>query len=364
LGSVNAVIRRHWRLLVFILGLVFVFWLLWALRSVLLPFIVGFILAYLLLPIIRWVEKRLPGAGKKPKQAQLKRITIILVIYLVVLAVIGLTVFYIITVIGKSLLSMAQDAPQLIPNGLDAITRWLKTFEIFSPPAIQQQIDVYSAQAGVALGNAIKDLLTRGLGVLQSSSGMILGFVSMPVFLFFILKDWDKLRNSSQTALPAWALAHTKSIFSIIQNVTVRYIRGQLILGLAVGTCAFILLMILRIEFALPLAAFAGVTELVPLIGPWLGGIAGVLVTLAVAPEKVIWVALGYILIQLLENNLLVPRIQGRQMNINPALIIVISILGAYFAGILGFIIALPLTMTIVEIFKYLRNSTREGKIS
>jgi predicted PurR-regulated permease PerM len=223
---------------------------------------------------------------------------------------------------------------------------------------------VYSAQAGVALGHAINDLLTRGVGILQSSSGMILGFVSMPVFLFFILKDWDKLRDSFQATLPAWALTHAKGIFSIIQNVTGRYIRGQLLLGLAVGLCAFIMLMVLKIDFAMPLAVFAAITELVPLIGPWIGGLAGILVTLAVAPEKVIWVALGYILIQFLENNLLVPKIQGLQMNIQPAFIIVLSILGAYFAGILGFIIALPLTMTIVEIFKYLRKNTREGKIS
>jgi len=364
LSSVNALIRRHWRLIVFILGLVFVFLLLWMLRSVLLPFIVGFILAYLILPIIKWIEKRLHRVGKKPKHKQIIRISIILVIYILVLAVIGLAVFYIITVIGKSLLSMAEDAPQLIPNGLNAITEWLKSLVILSSPSIQQQIDVYSAQAGVALGNAINDLLTRGVGILQSSSGMILGFVSMPVFLFFILKDWEKLRNSFQTAAPQWTRTHAKSIVSIIQNVTVRYIRGQLLLGLAVGTCVFILLMIFRIDFALPLAAFAAITELVPMIGPWLGGIAGVLVTLAVAPEKVLWVAIGYVVIQLLENNLLVPRIQGSQMNINPAFIIVLSILGAYFAGILGFIIALPLTMTMVEIFKYLRNSTEDGKIS
>jgi len=364
MNAVGVAIRKHWRLIVFILLLVFVFCLLWALRSVLMPFIVGFILAYILLPIIRWVEKRLPDAGKRPKLKQLKRISIILVIYIIVLAAIGLVIFYIITVIGKSLLTMAQDAPQLIPNGLDAITNWLKSFKILSTPSIQHQIDVYSAQAGVALGNAINDFLTRGVGVLQSSSGMILGFVSMPVFLFFILKDWDKLRNSFQAETPPWALNHTKNIFSIIQNVTLRYIRGQLLLALVVGLCAFILLISLRIDFALPLAAFAAVTELVPLIGPWLGGIAGVLVTLAVAPEKVIWVAIGYVLIQLLENNLLVPRIQGSQMNINPAFIIIISILGAYFAGLLGFVIALPLTMTVIEIFKYLRNSTRSGDIS
>jgi predicted PurR-regulated permease PerM len=364
LSSISAVIRRHWQLLVFILGLFFVFWLLWALRSVLLPFIVGFILAYLVLPIIRWVEKRLTGVGKKPTHKKLIRVSIILVVYLLTLAVIGLIIFYIITVIGKSLLSMAQDAPQLIPNGLDAITKWLKSFTILSSPSVQQQIDVYSAQAGVALGNAIKDLLTRGVGILQNSSGMILGFVSMPVFLFFILKDWDKLRNSFSAVTPPWARTHAKNIFTIIQNVTGRYIRGQLLLGLAVGLCAGILLFILKIEFALPLAVFAGLTEMVPMIGPWIGGGLAVIVTLATAPEKFIWVGLGYLLIQLLENNILVPKIQGSQMEIHPAFIIILSVIGAYFAGIIGFIIVLPITMSILGIFKYFRDSIRNSGIS
>ena len=63
--------------------------------------------------------------------------------------------------------------------------------------------------------------------------------------------------------------------------------------------------------------------------------------------------------IQLLENQLLGPRIQGTQMEIHPAFLLVLSVLGAYFAGILGFIIVLPLTMTIIKVFRYLRDSTR-----
>jgi predicted PurR-regulated permease PerM len=186
----------------------------------------------------------------------------------------------------------------------------------------------------------------------------------MPIFIFLILKDWDRLRDKFYEALPLWTRTHTKSIFSILQNVVMRYIRGQLLLGLAVGLCAGVLLFILKIQFALPLAVFAGITELVPSIGPWLGGGLAVLVTLATAPEKIIWVGLGYVVIQLLENNLLVPRIQGSQMEIHPAFIIMLGILGAYFAGILGFIIVLPLTMVIIKIFKYLRDSARDGSIS
>ena len=356
-------IRRHWQLIVFTLGIVFVFWLLWVLRSVLLPFIVGFIIAYLLLPIIRWVEKHLPGTGKKLKLKQLIRISIIVVVYLLSLAVIGLVIFYIITIVSKALGTLTQDASQIIPNGLVAITQWLKSLPILSPPSIQQQIDAYSAQAGAALPDVLKDFLTRGVKIVQTSAGMILGFIIMPIFIFFILKDWDRLRDKSYAVLPLWMQTHAKSIFSILQNVAMSYIRGQLLLGLTVGLCAYVLLMILRIDFALPLAIFAATTELVPMIGPWLGGGLAVVVTLATAPEKVIWVGLGYLLIQLLENNLLVPKIQGSQMEIHPAFIIVLSVLGAYFAGIVGFIIVLPLTMTIIKIFKYLRDSARDGSI-
>ncbi len=175
---------------------------------------------------------------------------------------------------------------------------------------------------------------------------MILGFIIMPVFTFFLLKDWDRLRDRFYAALPKWTRIHTKNIFSILQNAVVRYIRGQMLLGLAVAVLSYILLTVLRISFALPLAIFAGVLDLVPSVGPWLGGALAVLVTLATDPDKVIWVGAGYVVIQLLENQVLGPRIQGAQMEIHPAFLLVLSVLGAYFAGILGFIIVLPLTMS------------------
>ena len=363
MNSVGALIRRHWQLIVFVLGLFFVFWLLWVLRNVLLPFIVGFILAYLLLPIIRWVENRLPRTGKKPKLRRLIRISIIVVVYLLSLAIIGALVFYIVTLVGKAFGTLTQDASQIIPTGLDRITQWLKSLPLLSSPSIQTNIDVYSANVSAALPGALNDLLTRGVKIAQTSAGMVLGFLIMPIFIFFLLKDWDRLRERFYAALPQWTRTHTKSIFFILQNAIVRYIRGQMLLGIVVAILSYALLMILRIQFALPLAIFAGAMDLVPSIGPWLGGALAVLVTLATDPEKVIWVALGYLVIQLLENQVLGPRIQGSQMEIHPAFLLLLSVLGAYFAGILGFIIVLPLTMTIIKIFKYLRDSTNDGSI-
>jgi predicted PurR-regulated permease PerM len=364
LDSVNALIRKHWQLTVFVLGLIFVILLIWGLRSVLLPFMVGGLLAYLILPVIRWVEKRLPGVGRKPKLQQFKRISLITVAYILSLAFIGLVLFYIITIGGKALGALTHDASQTIPNGLNTMKQWLKSIPMLSDPLIQEAIDVYMAKAGAALPELLKDFLTRGLKMFQTSLGMIMGFASLPIFLFFILKDWSRLRDKFYAGLPGWARIHTKNIIVILNKVVGRYIIGQLLLGLAVGLCAYALLSILRIDYALPLAVFAGLTEMVPQLGPWMGGGLGVLVTLATAPEKVFWVALGYLAIQLFENNLLVPRIQGRQMEIHPALVLVLCVLGAHFGGILGIIMILPLTMSVIKIYQYLRDSTLEGSIS
>ena len=364
MSSVSARLQRHWQLLAVILGLAVVFSLLWALRSVMLPFLVGYLLAILLLPVIKWVERRLPGAGKQPKFPQLKRVSIIVVVYLLSLGVIGLAMFYAVTVAGKALWTLTQEASQTIPNGLSTVKQWLKAIPLLSHPAIQENIDVYAAKAGVALPGLLKDFLTRGMRFFQTSLGMIMGFVSMPIFIFFILKDWCGLRDRYYEALPQWARVHNRNILAILHDVVGRYLIGQMLLGLAVGLCAYALLSIMRIEYALPLAVFAGITELVPQLGPWLGGGLGVLVTLATAPERVVWVGLGYIVIQMFENNLLVPRIQGRQMKIHPALILVLCVMGAHFGGILGIIMILPLTMAVMKISTYLRERVRDGSLN
>ncbi len=328
------------------------------------PFIVGLILAYLLLPIIRWVEKHLLKPNEKPKIKQLKRIAIVLIIYLLSLIIIGLVVFYIITIASKAVGNLVQNAQQTLPNGMATITNWLKSLKILSNPTIQQNIDAYITKAGAALPGILSSFLTTGVKIIQSSTSLILGFIIMPIFIFFLLKDWDNLRDKFYAGLPQWARIHTKNFFSILQTSIIHYIRGSLILALIVAILTYIYLTILRIDFALPLAVFIGITEMVPLIGPWLGGALAVIVTLATAPGKAIWVVIGYLVILQIENQLIGPKIRGSQMEIHPAFLIILTVLGAYFAGILGLIIVLPLAMVVIKTFKYLRDSVRDGTIN
>ena len=186
---------------------------------------------------------------------------------------------------------------------------------------------------------------------------MLDGFVTLPIFLFYVLRDSKRLRDGFYSAFSPQVAERTRNIISIVEGVLGRWVRAQLVLGFVVACLCFIGLSILGIELAPALAVFAGLTEFIPILGPWLGGAAGVIVTLAVAPDKVIWVALVYLIVQQLENMLLVPRIQGSYLRIHPAIILVLLPLGAYIAGFWGMVLAVPLTATIVEIYKYIRQS-------
>jgi predicted PurR-regulated permease PerM len=140
---------------------------------------------------------------------------------------------------------------------------------------------------------------------------------------------------------------------AIANEVLGAYVRAQLILVVVVGILVFLGLFLLGIRFSVLLAVIAGVFELVPVIGPLLGAIPGILVTLATSPEDLVWVALLYVGIQIVENALLVPRLQSHAVNIHPAIIMVILVIGSEAAGLWGVVIGVPLAAVGRDVFKY-----------
>ncbi|MAF85523.1 MAG: hypothetical protein CL875_03450 [Dehalococcoidales bacterium] len=352
--SVKSIFREHWRLILLILGIIIIFWLLYALRTAILPFVIGIVLAYLLLPIISWAEKKLPRQGE---WRQTKRISLIILSFIVILGLAGFMSFYIVTAVIDAFSVLVQNASQYIEASLATIQQRAEVLRQQFPPEMQQEVDRLILDAGAAAGNAIRGLFTRSISAIPSTFSLLLGLVSLPIFLFYIMKDSEKLKRGFYSSLSPQIAEHAKNIISILDKVLGRYIRAQIMLGLVVGYLCFIGLLILRIPFAPALAAFAGVTEIIPILGPWIGGAAGVIVALAIVPEKAIWVVLLYFIVQLLENHLLVPRIQGGYLQIHPAILIVVLVVGAYVAGFWGILVAAPLTALIIAIFKYVKKS-------
>ncbi|MBA7647577.1 putative transport protein [subsurface metagenome] len=355
--TVSSIFKRHWRLISFILGIILVFWILYVLRNVIVPFVLGLVFAYLLLPVISWIERKLPY---QDKWWQTKRVSVIILLFIVLLVLISFFSYIIVTAVIDAFIVLLENAPEYISRGLVTLQEWAEGLRQQFPPEMRQQVDEWILEAGTALGNFIQDAFTRGMSFIPGTFSLILGFAALPIFIFYILKDSEKLKKGFYSALSPWVAEHIKNIVSIIERVLGRYIRAQLMLGLIVAYLVFIGLLILGMSSVAPvLAAFAGITELIPILGPWIGGIVAVIVTLAIAPEKIIWVALLFLFVQMLENSLLVPRIQGAYLRIHPAILIVLLVLGAYVAGFWGILLVAPLTATIVEIYKYVRHSLK-----
>jgi len=348
----TSTLRKHWRLVALVLGIIIVLWVLYLLRTAILPFVLGLVLAYLLLPVISWLEGKLPHPRNRP---EFKRVFSIIIVFLTLFVLLAGFSYFIVTAVIEASLTLAESAPYFIGKSLYQIQEWLDILRQQFPPEVRQQVDKALVDAGIALGNSIRDAFIKGISSMPQTFSIFLGMAALPLFLFYLLKDSEKLKNNFYNTFSPGIAEHTRNIAGIVERVLGRYIRAQFMLGMIVAYFTFIGLLILEIPFALVLALLAGVGELIPTLGPWISGTIVAIVTLALAPEKVLWVILLFLIIQLLENSLLVPRIQGGYLRLHPALMIFLLVLGAYLAGIWGMLLAGPLAATGIEIYRYIR---------
>jgi predicted PurR-regulated permease PerM len=339
-------------------GLLWVFYLL---RTALLPFLLGLLLAYLLMPAVKWIERILPG--KQPRWAGAKRIVAILLVFICILGVLGFAIFIGITVIVHNSADMIKNATQIINNFIANGQQWTESIRDKFPPEIRQDVDKVIQNIGNSIGAAITNSFGGGgsfVNRLTGSIGAIFGFAATPVFVFFLLKDDEKIQAAIYNELPPAVAKHARNIVHLIESVLGRYIRAELLLGAIVGSMTLIGLLVMRVPMAWPLAFVNGVCETIPTLGPIIGGAVMGLVTLALAPDKVIWVILLAVVVQLLENNLLVPRIQSGYLHLHPALIIMLLVLGGYLWGFLGLVLTVPVTATLVDILRYVRSVNKQ----
>lgn len=352
LGSV-----MPWRLLarwtLVVLGVYCVGWMVWATRPALIPFGIGLVLAYLMAPGVNYFARWMP------------RWLAILLVY--VLGSLGLVATF-----GLIIPPLIDQVERLIRNLptfseiqalLDA---GIKQYRDHVPPSLQQPIERGLENSVVSLQNNIDTYLQRGgtfllNQVLQllNTVTFILGFISLPIWLFYVLHDQNQGRTFFDQLVHPRARADFWNVWDIFNQVLGSYIRGQIILCLAVGIAVGLGLLVLEMlgfplgGYILVLALIAGVTEFIPVLGPTIGAIPGVVLGFAVSPGAGLAVLALYIAVQQLENSLLVPRIIGDSVGVHPALLTVVMIIMGTLFGLIGIILAAPTVATARDIFTY-----------
>jgi predicted PurR-regulated permease PerM len=323
----------------------------WAARKVLLPYILGLVLAYLLLPLVNWLDRHMPARFRTWRIARPLSIAIV---YLLLFLVIAGIVAFVIPLVVDQVKVLIENWPTLAGRVQGWGTRGWGWYTENIPADWRETIETNLRGLGDDLLKALRDGLLVTVRTVSSTMSVFLGLVVIPFWLFYILQDEQQVKEGVLTALPRQVRADVRCMARLIDDILSAYIRGQLLLCLFVGGMATIAMTIIGVPFALVLGLVAGIFEVLPYVGPILGAIPAVLVALLTDPISALWVMLSFVAIQQVENLILVPRISGKSVALHPALVMVALVVGNEIAGLIGMLIAVPVTAVIRDVFKYL----------
>ncbi len=319
-------------------------------RGAMFPFILSGALTYLLYPVVRGLENAMPWRERWPGPSRLAAIA---VIYLAAIAVAAGAVALIVPPAFREATEFVDSVPELFAGARETIEGWNEAYTDRVPEDLREQIESSLASSGDILVGAVRAVLSKTTGAVSNTVSAVIGLAVVPFLVFYLLKDREAAIGGFYRLLPPNAQRHAKNVTTIVNDVLGAYVRAQLTLGFVVGAVVFVGLFALGIRFAALLGLIAGVFELIPIIGPLLGAIPGILVALATSPDDLLWVVLLYTGVQLVENVVLVPRIQGRAVDIHPAIIMLLLVVSSEVAGLWGVIVAVPLAAVARDVFLY-----------
>ncbi len=350
----------RWTLLIGVIWLVS--WMLWSTGTSLIPFILGLVFAYLLLPLVSFLSRWLP------------RWAAIVVIYLGGIGALVAAVMFIFPPVINQVTNFFGELPDFWQNTAQPFVQdQLTWYNEQVPESVRSEIDTQVTNATNTLKeNAstyvqnIGSTLLSGISSIFRTLIFLAGFLIVPFWLFYVLLDADKGKRAFDRLLPEKLRADIWSMLTIVDRVFAAYIRGQLTLGLIVGVMSYVglwgvdLIFGVEVPYKLLLSVVAGFTELIPVIGPILGAIPAVIVGLTQSVTAALIIGGLYVLIQQVENHILVPRIIGSVVEIHAAVLMVLLVVSAELAGLIGVIFSAPLAAVGRDIYMYLNGRLRQ----
>lgn len=325
-------------------------------RRVLPPYLVGLAAAYVLVPVVNRIAVGLVNFSRAVRCPALGRRARDLAVVLTYLLVAGL-----IAGVIAVLVPMLSDQAQRLWNARLAIwervnylaDELLAQYQLL-PPEWQARADKVVEDLNARAMQIIQQALAGTVFVITYTVSFLLGIFIIPFWVFFILKDYRQLQTELLDTVPGFIREDVKRIALIADRVLGAYLRGQLLLGVIIGSLTTIGLSIMGVNYALVLGVIAGFFELIPNIGPLLGAIPAVIVALAQRPSLALAVVIFAFVIQQLENLFLTPRVVGSSVRLHPVIVMLVLILGSEIGGLIGLFLAPLVTALLRDTFRYL----------
>ena len=319
---------------IFVVCVFLTFWLLYRLRDVLFLFFVAIVVGTAIRPAVEWLHRRgVPRATG-----------IILIYILIAILVVGFLAM-IVPLVADQATEIARTVPEYYTNFrtalMDSDNRLLQNIGWRIPSEVTLLVR-RDTNAEEVLDQVGQTLLYANL-VLKGVLGTLIVFL----LAYYWTQEGNLILRSLLRIMPPQRKKNIREFIQLAESKLGGYVRGQGLLCAAVGLTAFIAYLLIGLPYTLVLAIFAGVMEMVPVFGPALGAIPALLVALSIDPSKALWVVMATVVIQLLENAVLVPRIMKHSMGVNPIIVLLSLIAFGSVFGFVGALLALPLAAII-----------------
>ena len=306
------------------------------------PFIYALVVAYLLDPFVKMLEKK-----------KIKRIWAILIVFLIIISIFAILFA---TFIPK-LVDEIKDFIENIPSIFESVKTKIENFQLngfeFLPKEMREYLNLDKQ-----ISNASKNIegFFNGLfGFLIASTGTIFDLIMTPLITFYYLKDKEKIKDLILKASPIRYREFVKRVGRDVDKVLGGFIKGQLTVAAFVGILMGIGSLIIGIPYALTIGLLAAITNIIPYFGPWLGGILPTVLAFIERPIMTLWAIGLIVVVQQIESTLITPRIMSKSVGIHPLLIIFSVLFFGSLFGIIGMILGVPMMATLLLIFGYIK---------
>jgi predicted PurR-regulated permease PerM len=322
--------------LVIISSLLALVWIIYRFSQIISPLAIAVILAYVLNPPVRFLTAR----------TRLSRTLAVASIYLALIVILSL----VIVAFVPGLIQQVTSINVVFENIVEEVSSFFE--EPLSIPGFPpiDLMDVYQEVSGT-LQSIVSPLASRTVSFLIGLASGFAWLIFVLIVSFYLLKDLDKLGHSVYALVPTDYQDEVRRLAREINVIWSAFFRSQLVLCAVIGVVVGVTVRVVGVRNALILGIMAGVLEIIPNIGPTIAAIPAVLIAyfqgsthLSLSNGWFALLVIGlYVVIQQVENNILVPRIIGRSLNLHPLVVIIGAIAGAGFAGILGMFLAAPI---------------------
>lgn len=301
----------------------------WYFRVVLPPLVLAGAVVFVLNPIVTFLQHR--GIPRALGTA---------ITYLGVIAVLVGVGFIVAPIVRDQWDEMTDRVPEIRD---DIVDRWNDLAERYPIPTIDE-VGEEIGSGGGSLGDQAEVALNIGESLLR----FLLIVVLTPIIAFYLLVDLPHLRRVAESLIPERAKPEVLVVASRLNRAIGGFFRGQLVVALIVGTLVSIGLAIIDLPFWLIIGMVAGLFNMIPLIGPYIGAIPGVIVALTTRDlGTAIWVVVVMVVAQQIDNHFITPYVMQRAVKLHPVLVMLALLAGGFLFGFFGLLLAVPAAATL-----------------